>query len=249
MRLFLAYLFVLVNSFSLVWSAMLVQMNKRALSRVKSSVEAHILLDGLVDIDGSFPRVPLLCRKLMNFLWIVDSVSHSANAQLGFNDLSLLFESMLLLHPRPILQICCVALCLQHATISLCSLFPPHRYGFCVSLPLASCRWWAAILIVYLLWNLPRPVLNQFYTGPHCEELNWGNSFYFVSFWLLSIHHSFCKKSSQSFLKLWPLLLPLKLMRMHTFSKLILIPLRRLSSFLFLQSTYAVKLIIIQVAD
>lgn len=90
---------------------------------VKSSSEANIWFDRLVDIGRWFPTVPQLCRKLMNFLWIVYCVSRSPNAELGFNDLSLLFGSMLLLHPHLILQICCVALCVSstHWSLFLCS--------------------------------------------------------------------------------------------------------------------------------
>lgn len=63
---------------------------------------------------------PRLRGKLMNFLWIVvDCVSPRANAQLGFNDLSLLFESMPLLHPRHTLQICCVSQCVSSPQWSL----------------------------------------------------------------------------------------------------------------------------------
>lgn len=162
--------------------------NKITLSRGKSSAEVNISLDALVDIDGSFPRVPALRRKLMNFLWIVDCISQGANAQLGLNDLSLLLRSMLLPLRRPILQI---RVSMQRSP----SLLPPRRCSFWVCLPLASCGWRAAPLILCLRWNLSRPVLTQFYSGPHCNEINWGSSFYFVSLWLLSIL-SFCAELS-----------------------------------------------------
>lgn len=83
-------------------------------------------------IDGWFPSVPLLCWKLMNFLWLVNCVSHSANAQLGFNDLSVLLNQFL--HP---------------ALVPLV-LSAPYRYSFCLCLPLASCGWCYSYRIISL---------------------------------------------------------------------------------------------------
>lgn len=106
---------------NLTWPELLVQINKYVLRMVKSWVEANILLDGVADMYGRFPWVPQLCWKLLNFLWIVNCVSHSTNVQWGFNDSPFLFESMFLLHPGPILWICCATLCLQQTVMSLCS--------------------------------------------------------------------------------------------------------------------------------
>lgn len=162
-------------------------------------------------LTSTAPSPPRLRGKLMNFLWIVvDCVSPRANAQLGFNDLSLLFESMPLLHPRHTLQICCVlSVSPARSDLSFSVLllfFSPSSQvgcGFCVRPPLASCGWWAVTLIAFLLWSLPkthRPsralqtVLTQFYTGPLCEEISWARSFHLVSLWLVSVHHSLSAK-------------------------------------------------------
>lgn len=128
-------------------------------------------MTGLLTSTARFPLVPGLCRKLTNFLWIVDCVSRHANARPGFNDLSLLFESMVPSHS--ILKICCVAL---SAVIRLALFSLPHAGPFSPFVLLQPDLWGVScysyrIPALKSPQNLPSlqaalTIQTQFYTSP-----------------------------------------------------------------------------------